>query len=242
MIRSVLLRALRNGEFIHFCKNVLTICRDNDPSALSIEGPLLALQRAMEPLDEHFAQERGNTITAELELLDKRRDAALIGLRCWAEGGSYHFDTAFAAAGKQLLEAFDKYGHNLTKLNYHAKTEMIENLTGELDNDAELHTAVGILRLEEWVNELCLANSLFNTRYLHRNSDYAAQPVINLYPLREQAIDAWQQLARHITAHATLHPSDAYTKLINEINTLAGEYNLLVTNRRKGLEDVLKSA
>lgn len=237
MIKSILLRSMRNSEFIRFNKDVLSICDKHNPAALGIAAQVAALQTTVNPLDDLFVKERGNLITPELQSLDARRDSALIGIRLSAEAATYHYDPELMAAGRQILLAFDKYGHNLTKLNYIAETEVIVSLADDLASDAELRTAVNALDLDDWVKELSTANTAFNQRYLARNTDYAARPDGNLITQRELVIDAWQQLAGHITAHATLTPSDAYTKLIKEINTLIDQYNQLINNRSAGGEE-----
>lgn len=237
MIQSILLRTLRKSEFIRFNKDVLSIANKQNPAALGIATQVAALQASVNPLDDLFVKERGNLITPELQTLDARRDAALIGIRLSAEAATYHYDPELISASRQILLAFDKYGHNLTKLNYIAETEVIISLADDLNSDAELRTAVNALDLSDWVKELSAANTAFNERYLARNTDYATRPDGNFIIQRELVIDAWQQLAGHITAHATLTPSAAYTQLIKEINTLIDQYNQLINNRSGGGEE-----
>lgn len=142
-----------------------------------------------------------------------------------------------ADAGKQVLAAMDKYGRNLPRLNYIAETEVIVSLTDDFSNDADLRAAATTLNLQDWVKELSTANTLFNSRYLARNTDYAAQPGGNLQEQRDVTTETYRVLTDHITAHATLTPSVAYTKLVNEINTLIDQYNQLINNRSGGGEE-----
>jgi Family of unknown function (DUF6261) len=231
MIQTIFLRSLRNSEFIRFNKDVLSICSNNNPVALGIPVQVAALQTATVPLDDLFVKERGNLITPELEALDARRDDALTGIRVFAEAQTYHYDPVIEAAGQQVLSAMDKYGRNLPRLNYIAETEVIDSLTDDFSTDADLVAATTTLNLQEWVKELSTANTLFNSRYLARNTNYAAQPGGNLQEQRNVTTDAYRVLADHITAHATITPSAVYTKLINEINTLVDQYNQLINNR-----------
>lgn len=237
MFHYISLRALRNSEFIRFSKNVLKICRENNAHTSGIEAAVGELQAAAAPLDYFFAKERGNAITPELKLLDGRRNAALVGIRFSALGNSYHHNSVIAAAGRQIVKAFDQFGTNLTRLNYMAKTQVFASLCNNLQHEAELQAAVELLMMEDRVKELSLANNLFNNLYLARNTDYAAQPKGNMLSQRERVIDAWQRLTGNITAHAQLNPLDGYTKLIDEINSLTSQYNLLLTNRRNGEEN-----
>lgn len=237
MIQTIFLRSLRNSEFIRFNKDVLSICNNNNPTALGIAVQVTALQNATAPLDDLFVKERGNLITPELEALDARRDAALTGIRTFAESQTYHYEPAKADAGKQVLAAFDKYGRNLPRLNYIAETEVIGSLADDFSSDNGLKAAAITLNLQDWVKELSSANTLFNTRYLARNTNYAAQPGGSLQEQREATTNTYRALADHITAHVTLTPSDAYPKLINEINTLIDQYNQLISNRAGGGEE-----
>ena len=201
---------------------------------MGITPQVAALQAATAPLDELFAKERGNLITPELEALDARRDAAITGIRMLAEAQTYHYDPVSAKAGEQVVAAIDKYGRNLARLNYIAETEVIVSLADDFTTDAELNAAATTINLHDWLKELSTANTLFNTRYLARNTDYAAKPGGNLLQQRETTTAAYRSLAEHITAHATLTPSAAYTKLINEVNTLIDQYNQLISNRSGG--------
>lgn len=231
MIQTIFLRSLRNSEFIRFNKDVLSICSSNNAAALGIAPQVAALQTSTAPLDELFAKERGNLVTPELEALDARRDAALTGIRMLAEAQTYHYDPVSAKAGQQVFAAIDKYGRNLARLNYIAETEVIVSLADDFATYADLNAAAITHNIHDWLKELSTANTLFNTRYLARNTDYAAKPGGNLQQQREVTTEAYRSLADHITAHATLTPSAAYTKLINEINTLIDQYNLLLKNR-----------
>jgi hypothetical protein len=238
MIQTIFLRSLRNSEFIRFNKDVLSICKNNNPVALGIAAQVTALQTATTPLDDLFVKERGNLITPELETLDARRDDALTGIRMYAEAQTHHFNPVVATAGQQILAGMDKYGRNLPRLNYIAETEVIVSLADDFSNDPELSSAIATLNLHDWAKELSTANTLFNTRYLARNTDYAAQPGGNLQEQRDATAETYRMLADHIIAHATLTPSVAYSKLIKEINTLIDQYNQLLSNRGGGSEDV----
>jgi hypothetical protein len=235
MIDIVLLRQLRNSEFIRYHKDVLTICNAASPATLGIAEQVTALQTAVSPMDELFVKERGSLVTPELEALDERRDNALNGIKAAAEAYTYHYETALSGAGKQIISVFNRYGSNLAKLNYLAETEVIVSLADELANDGDLNTAMRTLRLEGWLQELATANQQFNSRFLNRNSEYAAQPVGNLLEKREAAIEAYRQLAAHIAAHATLTPSEVWSKLVAEINSLAASYNEVVTSRKSSV-------
>ena len=49
--------------------------------------------------------------------------------------------------------------------------------------------------------------------------------------LVKEAITEYRTLTDHITAYATIAPSEAYTKLIGELNSLIDSYNATVASR-----------
>ena len=60
----------------------------------------------------------------------------------------------------------------------------------------------------------------------------------NLRELRAQSIEDYNELIKHLTAHATINPSELYTKTINMINELIDKYNSLRRKRKeKGEEE-----
>jgi hypothetical protein len=221
----------RNSEFIRYMKNVIAICGNNNPRSLKIEAQVNGLQTATTPLDDLFMIERGNLLTVELQTLDARRDDAINGLRMAATAFAYHFDPVLKNAAIVLGAALDKYGTGLAKLNYIAETEVIESFVGDTSRDATLAAALTTLQLNSWVAELNEANQRFNTTYLSRTSSYASKPDGSLTELRVVTAKAYSDLVAHITAHFTLTPSDGYTKLIGELNSLSEQYNKMAANR-----------
>jgi Family of unknown function (DUF6261) len=224
----------RNSEFIRYMKNVIAICGNNNPRTLKIEDQVNGLQAATTPLDDLFMIERGNLLTPELQALDARRDDAITGLRAAANAFAYHFDPVFKNAATVLAAAIDKYGTGLAKLNYVAETEVLESFVGDTSSDATLAAALSTLQLNSWVTELNEANQRFNTTYLSRTNSYASKPDGSLTELRVVTAKAYGDLVAHITAHFTLTPSDSYTKLIGELNSLSEQYNKMVVNRSSG--------
>jgi Family of unknown function (DUF6261) len=230
----------RNSEFIRYMKNVAFICSNNNPRLLKIDTQVAGLQAATTPLDDLFMMERGNLLTAELQALDARRDAAITGLRMAISAFSLHFDDSMKKAAETAAAGIDKYGNSLARLNYVAETEVIESLVADIAADAQLAAAIATLQLDSWVAELNTANQLFNTTYISRTGSYASKPDGSLTELRVVTAQAYNTLAAHITAHDTLTPSDGYTKLVGELNSLTEQYNKMVNNRSSG--DVVEPA
>jgi hypothetical protein len=224
-------------------KDIITISKSNNVAALKIETQVNNLIGATTPLDELFMIERGNLLTADLEALDTRRDAAITGLRLAATAFTYHFDATISNAATVIASGIDKHGTSLARLNYIAETEVIESLVADCTTNAEMTTAIATLQLQAWVAELDAANKAFNQLYISRTSSYASKPQGSLTELRVTTTAAYSALAAHITAHNTLNPSDGYTKLIAELNSLTDQYNRLAENRgNTGVEEPAPTA
>lgn len=231
MINDPALRLLRNSEFIRYQKNVLKICRNSNAETLRINDQVAILLTAVTALDNLFMVQRANLNTEELVALDLYRDKALIGLRSVAEGYAQHYDVDIAKAGTAIIMGMDKYGTGISRFNYMAETEVVESLVKDFKNDTVMHAAMGKLGLKDWVNELGRVNEQFDDTYIARNKDYAGKPLDSLSRLRVTATEKYDQLMAHITAHATLTPSDAYTELVNELNSLTDRYGRMIASR-----------
>lgn len=235
MIQAINLRQLRNSEFIRFHKQVLEICEKANPASLAIAPQVNNLYTQVTQLDALFVK-RGNPITEELETLDDRRDAALMGIRANLDSFAYHYEPAVQAAANAVLSVINKYGSNLPRLGYSAETEVIDNIADDL-KDSNLSAAVQTLGIADWLKELTTANTAFNTRFLAHNTEYAAQPDGNMKEQRLEAMEAYGKLVEHIAAHAVITPTDAYKKLASEIDSLAGQYNFTLSIRAGSEEE-----
>lgn len=106
MIQAINLRQLRNSEFIRFHKQVLEICEKADPASLAIASQVNNLQTQVTQLDALFLK-RGNPITEELEALDDRRDAALMGIRANLDSFAYHYEQSHRPGAPWLVSSPD---------------------------------------------------------------------------------------------------------------------------------------
>ncbi|MFL1895111.1 DUF6261 family protein [Aquimarina sp. 2-A2] len=239
MITIPMQRAYRNSEFIQFHANVLSIVTDADPEKLKIADQVKAYSTPVTALDDVFKQQTSSPTTKELEAYDEARDFAIIGIRAVIEGYTYHFDKKSREAAQALLESIDLYGARIYKLNYQAQTTTLRNLISEWEQNATLKKAVTLLQLTDWIAHMKTVNTVFNTKFLERNSEYATTNKENLSTMRDEAVTAYRVLMDHITAHATLNSSAALTNLINKLNALTDNYNTLIENRTRTKPDAI---
>jgi len=235
MINSVNFKLFRKSESVQFFNDIVTLCSESNPKALNIEAQFSTLSECVNSLNMNFVTDRSSEITNDLIALDQRRDKAITCLRMLTEGYTNHFDPAKSEAAKLLLQAIDKYGSRISKMNYQAETSTLENLGDVLQNDASVSDLVNKLNLSELTVEMIEANRAFNTRYLDRVREEAGQNEVATGELIKKSIACYRLLTAHIEAHNTLNSSGELSTLIDRINELIQRYNFTV--QRKNTED-----
>ncbi len=220
----------RNSEFIQYLTYVKNIVILRDPQALKLAPQSATLIREIFAMDEVYKKQI-NTISKDLEAIDKRRDLAIIGIRIVLEGFIYHFDHTKRNAAKELLQSIDNYEKRIAKQNYHVKTITLDHLTYDWETILELKTALITLDLTDWAKELKESNTTFNKTYLKHNAEYLFDSKTDVTQLRNKVKESYTDLINHITAYATLHSSEVYENIIKEINILTKKYNDIVEKR-----------
>jgi hypothetical protein len=239
MLHKVKNAKLRISESIQFYGDVLNICEQNNPTELNIQKQWSNLERSFQLLNQSFKQEQTSLRTAVLASLDERRDNAIVCLRKLADGFTNHHDTHKQKAGEQLLITIDKYGRQISKMNYQAETSVLDNLVVDLKNESDGAAAVKTLGLTDIVEEIEATNDLFNKTYLERVGEDAEKVLKAAGDLVRECSEKYHVLARHIEANAIINPSEASNELINQLNTLIDKFNILLVQRsRRGTDDV----
>lgn len=225
------LHRYRNGEYVQYMTDILTLLEPHDVTALQLAEPQAALTTVMEKLNIAFKQSQGSELTPEIVALDDRRDRAIAGLKRLTESYSYHYDPEIAAAGDLLCRNILKHGDNIPRLGYQEQTAVLNSIVRDWEQETDLVAAVNTLNLGDWLAELKESNQQFTAKYLARVGETAHNTAVPIPELREQGTEAYRTLVNHITAHATLSSNPVYNNLLNEIDVLARQYNQLVDNR-----------
>lgn len=118
MINAIKNPKLRISEGAQFFGDVITVCEKANPAELNIQKQCSELKKSYKLLTDSFKKEQSSMLTAQLARVDYRRDQAIICFRKLADGFTNHFDSTKAQAGKLLLTAIDKYGKQISKMNY----------------------------------------------------------------------------------------------------------------------------
>ena len=231
MLEIIGLTKLRNNEFVQYNKSYRDIVNAHTPTVLKINTQATSYSAVVDHLTAIYIKEKGSDITPEIIAADDRRDLALMGISMVVKGYNHsHVSDNVIAAG--IIEyTFNKYGKNIGDLNYQAETSTVNNLVGDLQTDTKTKAAVTLLGLTDWVIELASANNAFDALYLNRNTDYAIRSKEESIDLRKSVTANQKELIGFINGYAITTPSDAYNKLIDELNTLGKQYQNLVSKR-----------
>lgn len=236
MINAIDLSKLRNGEFLQFMINFSDLVGNNDPSILNVLKQHNDFKVAISIFEPLFKKERVNAITQQLILLDERRDKAATGLFAVINGYLYHFDAAVSHAAKLLANSLQIFGSGVPRQNYTLETAAIRKIVTNWETKPELTSALALLGLTEWKDELNSANQSFDHKYLERIEDIGAETTDILSEKRAEAMAVYYELRKYLDANSVLHNSPAYEKTISELNVLIEMNNNLLNARLKDPE------
>jgi hypothetical protein len=228
MFTTPLLERYRIEEYIGFNKDFLGILKTKDTAVVA--NQLATYEAAFEALSKDFKQDLANELTPVIRELDKRRDACIVGIRGVAFHYTKYYKSDTAAAAEAVLKSIDKYGKDIARMNYQAQTIVLDNLLSDWE-DAALSAAFDSLHLADWVNELRSVNTEFTERRTERRQTLAADNTVVMDAHRKNVTAAYRTLRDFVGANALLNPSENWTVLIREHNTLAEEYNALLSRR-----------
>ena len=240
MIDAIDLMRLRNGEFLQFATNFSALVESNDPIALNVLKQHNNFKVAISVIEPLFKVERVNAFTQQLVLFDERRDKAITGLTTVIDGFCFHFNVLVAQAAKRLAADLQLFGTGVARQNYPAETASINGIISDWETKPELVTALALLGIADWKDELKEANKVFDQKYLERVKEYGATSPDTLKAKREETTNVYYELRKYLDANSVLHNSPDYEKTIKELNALIGQYNTLLNARLK--EPVIKTA
>lgn len=233
MIHPASLSSYRVNDFIQFISNMLMIVKQHNPEKLQIRGIYEELLQYQSELQEYYKYDNHSGITPQLSRIDAQRDQAIICLRQIGQGYTYHHQDKLKEAGQILVDCIDKYGSQLYRLNYNAETAALKNLARDLQTQPDLKHAIELMHLEDVLNEMNQANLKFEKMFIKRLKE-SSQVAPKSYKQHHEIIsEAYQKLVKHISAHATLSPSEQFNSLIRHMNENIEHFNQLRERRKQ---------
>jgi hypothetical protein len=235
MVPKISVNRLRNGEFLRFSNNVISIVTDNGPDALLVTPLLNTLKTANAEAEALFNKEKGSAFTEELTHLDDRRDKAINGISLFVDAHLIHFDAATNNHARILKTNLDAHGTGIAKENYQIETTILKKIAADWTTKPELATATAALGLNNWLAELDAANKAFDAKFLERNKQQGAAPTDKLKEKRMEVAAAYEKLADRINSYFDINEgADPFGKTTRELNVLIDKFNKLLANRGKG--------
>ncbi|MBN1253401.1 MAG: hypothetical protein JXR51_16445 [Bacteroidales bacterium] len=231
MLQTIKLYNLRNGEFLQFFIDAITISLKFNTEELGIKEQINSIISEIESFKSIYGQNRGSDISDELKDIDIRRDNCITGIRIVLEGYKHHYNTAFSEAATILLNKIDSFGSAIARQNYQIETSSINGIINSFNKEENLSNAILTLSLTDWINKMDEENKLFNRRYLDRIDEASKQSEDKVKELRKTTIEKYRIFSNHLTAHITLKGEESYKPISDQLNELIDKYNLIISRR-----------
>ena len=232
-VTTALFGNYRNGEYLQFMKNVLTIYQKFDLDALHLTSRVQVLTDSTASMNEVFMSITAHELTPELQLLDQRRDKALIGIRLYLDCMTYKEEDTVVKAAQLLQANYFSHGDRIEKLSYQQETAVTDALLNDWATTPSLVAAQTTINITDWVALLKELNTQFNQLYVNR-----AQTTLKpgqIEEKRTQMRTAYDELALDTMSYARLaDDKTSYFEIIDDLNGLIGDYNQSVTLRLSG--------
>ncbi|MDR0989596.1 MAG: DUF6261 family protein, partial [Prevotellaceae bacterium] len=168
-----------------------------------------------------LAVQRKSEITAAITALTRQRHALLSALKAGARG-CLHIDSLQREA-TLLLQLFKDYGI-ARSMQINQATGLFTNLMADLEG--KYAPLVQSMNLQLYVAGLQTANNRLQELSEARLDVYNSNGTARLASARKQADAAYYQLIRFVEALVLVGGAEAYTALIDRINTEIKHYKL----------------
>lgn len=226
------LSGLRNASYLGYMDEVSEKITLADPTVLLLGAAWERFEQKRLQLQDVFRQNQRNMLTDDIEQADRRRDAAIVGIRAYAEAFTYYFDSTFRNAADLIVSQIRAYGSSIATQEYLSESMNITSLIDDLRNRPELVSAVAKLPLmDAWISELEVANDAFKSLHGQRSDLEATLPQETVRGLRIEMNELYYALRRRIDAQADVHidenNAEPWRTLINEINARIEYYRLI---------------
>jgi hypothetical protein len=181
---------------------------------------------ALEQEEAVYKWLRKSEFTQKKAEADHARDFAYTGMLATVRASLKHFDPEIRDCARHVYNLLENYG-NLPKTGYDSETAEIDNLVKRLLG-ADYATAVGILKIELWIDELNSKNELFKSYVDDTAHEQTGKPDISPRDARRVTDEALRQITSRITSLITLNGKADFAAFAEEFNVLVNHYNTLV--------------
>jgi hypothetical protein len=228
LILSFRLSPLRQAEALGFFRQVVIpfkICSDAAflPVLKQFETDIANYEQAVNP-------KLGNVNTEPLEIADRRRDNAEIGLAEHIGATTRHYDVEIAAAATRLQSIMSRYA-GISTLPYLQENGLIIALLRDLAT-AEAKADLAKIGAEGWVTELAAANEAFIVLFDERNRDESGNITGLSADCRRACENSYRICVGMLNSLITVNGIGEYQNIINEVNELINYQKQVLANRK----------
>jgi hypothetical protein len=225
----------RIGENLQLPFDVITYLRGMDLDTLMLTPRVDELERTVTILNEAFMESKGDTLIAKLSPFDEERLLAARGLKKYLESETFRPEPGRSDQANVLLNSYNKYCNNITKLSLPHKSAVFTKMLGEWSKDAEVKTAITFLGAETWVENLRTKQETFEKMSLTKAQSNLPKAVSAKMLADVKA--AFEELKEDIYAFSRVSPDkQVYIQLIDALNGIIAFANAPAAKRkgRKG--------
>lgn len=198
-MRKIRLKKLKNGAYIQFLNDVLTIVQSETLVKKTLEDRIIPLSAQVTKLERVY-EVRGHELTVKIQDADKKRDSTFDGLKGIVKAYLKHHDSNLKAYAKQVMLLIGRYGMDMSNQTYQVETESIKLLVEQLRTLESNQGILSHLCILSWVNDLDTFNNDFNTLYLERNEGYARLGLSSVSSGRKETDVLYYKLIEYIEA------------------------------------------
>jgi hypothetical protein len=160
--------------------------------------------------------ERKSPLTEKLAEVDKKIDKYITGIKHAVKSNLSHFDPDVVNAAKVLTIRLKALG-NVRVKPYEEESADVQVLLDDFRN--RFPHEVHVLKLEEWVDQLEIAENEFTQLFEERSIEMVNRPQDSLKKLRKEIDDVYKNMIIVIQADLNINPDPStleFAKVLNE--------------------------
>lgn len=190
---------------------------------------------ALQAFDDAYAQAKKWSQTADLEDLDKQRDAALSAFLNALKAMLASPNAAKQQAAKLLTFIRDKYTLNASD-EYMKETTAISQMIQEIEGNADAVTALQTTGLDDWLTDLKTKNEAFLAKMNERTEAQAGQHKGIVREKRQKCEAAYRDVVKLINAMAICEVPAGYSfgTFIDLLNAEIEHYRQILARKGGG--------
>ncbi|MDR2911113.1 MAG: DUF6261 family protein [Bacteroidales bacterium] len=232
-IKKIDLSHLRNDEHFQFYTEFRDMIQNGTPESLKITAQFNAFMTLFGEEDQALHKIMKSALTADIELLDHRRDELFRGMADANLAALNHFTESVRTAARRLQIVFDTYG-NVAAKTLNEETSAITNLIQELAGTyLEDTKTVGIT---DWASALNEANINFERLVKGRYDEDTQRTDLVLRQVRVQLDAAYRTITERIDALMLVEGGEFFEEFIRCLNTIIEKYRNTIA-KRQGMKE-----